>query len=169
VLIPFALYLGPNTSLSAVYGQAQVTAFSDTKKMDLAVDQDQKWIVTWNSYLARIRHFYRWLYSQRHREPIPQEEWETPHVVKIRDKKTKRQSPYDVAQIWDLHEMLRILPTLRTSQTRQPSLFSGTSMLETTKLRSWPFTMSGCGRTMGKAKWLKKDTNSSLFKVGLFF
>jgi hypothetical protein len=110
VLIPFALYLGPNTSLSAVYDQAQVTAFLNTKKKDLAVDRDQKWIVTWNSYLARIRHFYRGLYSQRHREPIPQEEWETPHLVKIRDKKTKRQSPYDVAQIWDLHEMLRILP-----------------------------------------------------------
>jgi integrase/recombinase XerD len=72
VLTPFALYLGPNTSLSAVYDQAQVTAFSDTKKKDLAVDRNQKWIVTWNSYLARIRHFYRWLYSQRHREPIPQ-------------------------------------------------------------------------------------------------
>jgi hypothetical protein len=32
------------------------------------------------------------------------------HVVKITDNKTKRQSPYDVAQIWDLHEMLQILP-----------------------------------------------------------
>jgi hypothetical protein len=99
--ISLALYLGPNTSLSAVYDQAQVIAFLDTKKKDLAVDRDQKWIVIWNSYLVRIRHFCRWLCSHRHREPIPQEEWETPHLVKIRDKKTKRQSPspYDVAQI----------------------------------------------------------------------
>jgi hypothetical protein len=41
VLIPLALYVGPNTSLSAVYDQAQVTAFSDTKKKDLAVDRDK--------------------------------------------------------------------------------------------------------------------------------
>jgi hypothetical protein len=74
VLISFAVYLGPNTSLSAVYDQAQVTAFLDTKKKDLAVDWDEKRIVTWNSYLARTRHFYRGLYSQRNREPIPQEE-----------------------------------------------------------------------------------------------
>jgi hypothetical protein len=35
----------PQHRLSAVYDQAQVTAFLDTKKKDLAVDRDQKWIV----------------------------------------------------------------------------------------------------------------------------
>jgi integrase/recombinase XerD len=37
------------------------------------------------------------------------EEWETPEFVRIRKKKTKRDSPYSEAEIWELDELLTII------------------------------------------------------------
>ena len=37
--------------------------FLQTKIKDKEPDSEQKWITTYNDYLHRINHFYRWLYN----------------------------------------------------------------------------------------------------------
>jgi hypothetical protein len=37
------------------------------------------------------------------------EEWETPEFARIRKKKTKRDSPYSEAEIWDQDELLIVI------------------------------------------------------------
>jgi D-lyxose ketol-isomerase len=37
------------------------------------------------------------------------EEWETPEFIRIRKKKTKRDSPYSEAEIWEQEELLTII------------------------------------------------------------
>jgi hypothetical protein len=37
------------------------------------------------------------------------EEWETPEFIKIRKKKTKRDSPYSEAEIWEQDELLTVI------------------------------------------------------------
>ena len=40
---------------------------------------------------------------------IPQSEWETPAFIKIKEKKTKRLSPYSETELWDRDEILSIV------------------------------------------------------------
>src|SRR5690242_21804537 len=40
---------------------------------------------------------------------IPQSEWETPAFIKIKEKKTKRLSPYSETKLWDRDEILSIV------------------------------------------------------------
>jgi integrase/recombinase XerD len=89
-------------------------AFLNTKIKDLNHDPEKRWITTWNHYLYRIRLFFRWLYNYRSKElhddnEITPSEWETPEFVKIKSKKTKRQSPYLETEIWDRDEILFII------------------------------------------------------------
>ena len=66
VMIPFAKYLGPYTTFFDINSNEQILAFLDTKKKnDEEEDTEKKWITTWNSYLVRIKYFFRWLYNQR--------------------------------------------------------------------------------------------------------
>jgi integrase/recombinase XerD len=65
VMIPFAKYLGPYTTFFDINSKEQILAFLDTKKKNDEEDTEKKWITTWNSYLVRIKYFFRWLYNQR--------------------------------------------------------------------------------------------------------
>jgi integrase/recombinase XerD len=64
-MIPFAKYLGPYTTFFDINSKEQILAFLDTKKKNDEEDTEKKWITTWNSYLVRIKYFFRWLYNQR--------------------------------------------------------------------------------------------------------
>jgi integrase/recombinase XerD len=111
VMIPFANYLGPATSFFDIKSKEQILAFLDTKKKNDEADTEKKWIATWNSYLVRIKYFFRWLYNQRGKngDIIPWTEWQTPSFVQIKYKKTKRLSPYSETEVWDRDELLTIV------------------------------------------------------------
>jgi hypothetical protein len=114
VIIPFALFLGPDITFYEIKRKEQITQFLDTKIKSQEEDPDRKWITTWNHNLVRIKHFFRWLYNYKklkHKDEIPQTEdnWETPEFAKIKQKKTKRISPYAEAELWERDDILNII------------------------------------------------------------
>jgi integrase/recombinase XerD len=68
---------------------------------------------TWNHYLHRIKHFIRWLYNYRDKkdeeERVAQSEWVTPFFARIKEKRTKRISPYSETELWERDEILFIV------------------------------------------------------------
>jgi len=40
-----------------------ILVFLQSKIKDKNLDPDQKWITTYNDYLHRLKHFFRWLYN----------------------------------------------------------------------------------------------------------
>jgi len=102
-----------------------ILEFLDSKIKPIEDDPEQKWITTWNDYLSRIKHFYRWLYNVRVRAkeeqdvdnnkqfvppPLPMPEWKTPPFLQqIKYRKSKRASPYSATEIWELEEVLTIV------------------------------------------------------------
>jgi integrase/recombinase XerD len=94
VVIAYAKFLGSDNTFYDIKHKEQIISFLDSKIKSLEQDPDKKWITTWNHYLHRIKHLFRWLYNQRGNEDtIPQTEWVTPVFAKIKEKRTKRQSP----------------------------------------------------------------------------
>jgi len=92
--------------------QEDVISFLQTKIKSKEEDCEQKWIITYNDYLHRIKHFFRWLHnpSENHLETLPMDLWETPKFLKsLKPKKTKRLSPYAESEIWDKDEFLSII------------------------------------------------------------
>lgn len=109
-MIPYAIFLG-KTSLLDVRKKEQLLAYLDLRIKSEQDDPEKKWITTWNDLLNRLKAFFRWLYNaRRKKEARPMSEWETPEFARIRHKKTKRLSPYSESEIWDLDEILSILP-----------------------------------------------------------
>ena len=57
-----------------------ILSFLQTKIKDKVSDPDQKWITTYNDYLHRIKHFFRWMYNKND----PQiNSWITPQFLHI--------------------------------------------------------------------------------------
>ena len=88
--------------------------FLDTKIKDVQSDPDKRWIRTWNDYLQRIKYFFRWLYNQKKSEtkglePLPISDWTTPVFVQIKEKRTKRISPYLESELWERDEILTVI------------------------------------------------------------
>jgi ribosomal protein L40E len=116
-IISFANFLGTDTTFFDVQIKEQIMSFLDTKIKNLEEDPDKKWITTWNDYLHRIKHFFRWLYNQkdvkakglRRGEEITQQDWETPTFARIREKRSKRISPYLETELWERDELLSII------------------------------------------------------------
>jgi integrase/recombinase XerD len=109
-VITFAKFLGSHPTFYDIQKKEQITAFLDTKIN--REDNENKWITTWNNYLHRIKLFLRWLYNHRGKEPekvMPQSDWETPAFARIKEKKTKRISPYSETELWERDEILYIL------------------------------------------------------------
>jgi integrase/recombinase XerD len=70
----------------------------------------EKSIITWNDYLSRIKYFSRWLHNNKGKDALVyQSEWITPHFARIKEKKTKRLSPYSEAELWEQEEILSIV------------------------------------------------------------
>ena len=94
-----------------------VTNFLNTKLKSIENDPDKRCLTTWNDYLGRLKYFFRWIYNCRKNSSndnknlsaISQSEWETPVFVKIKEKKTKRLSPYSETELWEKDEILSIV------------------------------------------------------------
>ena len=52
-----AKFLGPDVTFYDIHGKDQILAFLDTKRKNVDVDADGKWVTTWNDYLSRIKYF----------------------------------------------------------------------------------------------------------------
>lgn len=108
-VIAFAIFLGSNTTFYQVRSKDQIICFLDTKMKADLFDPEKRWITTWNDYLVRIKHFFRWLHnSKSDKDSDPHGislDWETPVFANIRTKRTKRLSPYDESEIWSLDEL----------------------------------------------------------------
>jgi integrase len=110
-LITYSRFLGPSISLYEIKSKIQIISFLDTKIKNSQEDPDKRWITTWNDYLVRIKYFFRWLYNCKDKDldDIPFSEWETPDVVQIKKKKTKRISPYLENELWEKDDILTII------------------------------------------------------------
>jgi integrase/recombinase XerD len=116
-VIAFANFLGTDVTFLDVQLKEQIMSFLDTKIKNVEEDPDKKWMTTWNDYLHRIKHFFRWLYNQKdidakglaRREVLTQQDWETPPFAKIREKRSKRISPYLETELWERDELLSII------------------------------------------------------------
>ncbi|MGB6534045.1 MAG: hypothetical protein WBF33_38695 [Candidatus Nitrosopolaris sp.] len=114
ILIYFAKWLGLDINLYDIRKKDQILAFLDTRIKDTENDPDKRWIRTWNDYLQRIKYFFRWLSNQKEREnkgleSIPTSDWTTPSFCQIKEKRTKRISPYLESELWEREEILSII------------------------------------------------------------
>lgn len=105
-IIAFANFIGPDTTFYDIYSHEQILCYLDTKIRITEQDPEEKWITTWNDYLNRIKLFFRWL-TNRH--IFNKSDWKTPDFVQIKEKKSKRRSPYSENNIWDRDELLTII------------------------------------------------------------
>lgn len=109
-ILSYSFYLD-SKQLKDVNTKEDVTSFLHTKIKDKEIDPEQKWITTYNDYLHRLKHYFRWLYnSNRSRDYISMDEWKTPDFMQsIKPKKTKRWSPYSESELWEKAEFLSII------------------------------------------------------------
>ena len=107
VSIDFSNYFDSNLTFYNINKKEQILSFLDTKIKDSVKDPEKRWITSWNHYLTRIKLFYRWLYNKN--KEIERDYWETPDFLKIKNKKTKRISPYVESEIWEKDELISIL------------------------------------------------------------
>jgi integrase/recombinase XerD len=84
----------------------EVISFLDSRIKDEIIDPDKKWISTWNDYLHRIKRFMRWLHND---SSIAQSDWQTPSFVQIKEKKSKRVSPYAESELWERKDLLTVV------------------------------------------------------------
>ncbi|HXX98013.1 MAG TPA: hypothetical protein VEL11_12955 [Candidatus Bathyarchaeia archaeon] len=105
-IIAFGNFIGPDTSFYDIHSRDQILRYLDTKIKNSAEDPEEKWITTWNDYLNRIKLFFRWL-TNKH--IINKSDWKTPDFLQIREKRSKRISPYSENNIWDRDELLAII------------------------------------------------------------
>jgi integrase/recombinase XerD len=114
IMIYFAKFLGPSVDLYSINKKEHIIAFLDTKIKDSVADPDKRWIRTWNDYLQRIKYFIRWLWNCKQKENkgneiLPNSDWITPVFAQIKEKRTKRISPYLESELWERDEILTII------------------------------------------------------------
>ena len=107
VMIGLANFLGCDRTFYDIERKEQILEFLNTKIKSTKQDPDEKWITTWNHYLARKKLFFRWI-TNRSGE-CSESEWQTPTFMQIKEKKSIRKSPYSESQIWDRDELPSIL------------------------------------------------------------
>jgi len=113
-LINMAKYFGNNLEFIQISKKEVILSFLDSKIKSKEEDPDGKWMRTWNDYLQRIKYFFRWLYNEklrqeRNEESIDPSDWVTPPFLKIKEKKSKRISPYLESEIWDKDDFQTII------------------------------------------------------------
>jgi integrase/recombinase XerD len=89
----------------------QILCFLNTKIRGQEEDPEKNSITTWNDYLHRFKHFLRWLHNIGTIQSdvvIPMDEWNTPFFLKIKEKRTKRISPYLESELWEKDDILLI-------------------------------------------------------------
>ena len=103
-IITNANYLGSSVTFTSINTSHKVLSFLDTKIKTKEEEPDQKWITTWNDYLHRIMHFLRWLHNKNSSSSsgcLSMENWKTPIFLQIKEKRTKRVSPYLESELCD--------------------------------------------------------------------
>ncbi len=117
VIIEYVNYLN-ETKLYEVDKREHIVPFLNIKIKDGSTDPDKRWITTWNHYLNRLKLFFRWLHSYHKTrntnshssyDGTTYEDWFTPNFIKIKQKQTKRLSPYSETEIWERDELLTII------------------------------------------------------------
>jgi len=117
VIIEYVSYLN-ETKLYDVDKKEHIITFLNIKIKDGLIDPEKRWITTWNHYLNRLKLFFRWLhnYHKTHLQisypsydGSTNEDWFTPDFIKIKQKQTKRLSPYSETEIWERNELLAII------------------------------------------------------------
>jgi integrase/recombinase XerD len=117
VMIEYVNYLD-EMKLYDVEKKDYIIPFLNTKIKNGLIDPDKRWITTWNHYLNRLKLFFRWLHNYHktyRQDSFPNydessgEDWITPDFIKIKQKQTKRLSPYSETEIWERNELLTIL------------------------------------------------------------
>ena len=84
----------------------------DGKWIKREKDAEGRYITSFNQNKRLLSVFFRWLSNK----DKPEEDWETPSFLKIKNKKPLRESPYGINDIWGLDEVLTIVayePVLR--------------------------------------------------------
>jgi integrase len=109
-----AKFFGKNLDFIQISKKEEILSFLDSKIKSKEDDPDGKWMRTWNDYLQRIKYFFRWLYNeklrqQRNEESLDPSDWVTPSFLKIKEKKSKRISPYLESEIWDKDDFQAII------------------------------------------------------------
>ena len=109
----YARFLSPDINFWQINRKEQLLAFLNTKIKCAEDDPDKKWINTWNDYLRRLKNFFRWLHNLRSinndLEELSTSDWITPAFAMIKEKKSKRLSPYSESEIWERDELLTII------------------------------------------------------------
>lgn len=109
----YARFLSPDINFWEINRKEQLLAFLNTKIKCAEDDPDKKWINTWNDYLRRLKNFFRWLHNLRSinndLEELSTSDWITPAFAMIKEKKSKRLSPYSESEIWERDELLTII------------------------------------------------------------
>ena len=103
-IITNANYLGSSVTCTSINTSHEVLSFLDTKIKTKEEEPDQKWITIWNDYLHRIMHFLRWLHNKNSSSSsgcLSMENWKTPIFLQIKEKRTKRVSPYLESELCD--------------------------------------------------------------------
>jgi len=113
-LINMAKFYGKKMEFIQISKKEEILSFLDTKIKSKENDPDGKWMRTWNDYLQRIKYFFRWLYNEkliqeRNEESLDPSDWVTPSFLKIKEKKSKRISPYLESEIWDKDDFQSII------------------------------------------------------------
>ena len=113
VIIAFAEFIGDETIFYQIFTKEEVTKFLDKKIRSNSEDPEQRWITTWNDYLVRIKHFFRWLHNcnldQTKDHLSSSTDWYTPEFVNIKKKRTKRLRPYGEHEIWDIKDLQTVI------------------------------------------------------------
>ena len=116
-IFAFANFIGPDVSFYDIHSSEQIIRYLDTKTKNTEQDPEEKWITTWNDYLNRIKLFFRWLTNRHISNKL---DWKTPDFAQIKEKKSKRRSPYTEIDIWDREDLLTIVkyePIIRNKAT----------------------------------------------------
>lgn len=91
-----------------------ILSYLDTKIKSKEDDPDGRWMRTWNDYLQRIKYFFRWLHNEKlglnkDEGSLEPSDWITPSFLKIKEKRSKRISPYLETEIWDKEDFQTVI------------------------------------------------------------
>src|SRR4030095_12828055 len=113
--------LGP-LSFHEVKKRDQIISFLGNKIKSVEEDPERRSITTWNHYLNRTRLFFRWFHNYYSQEKNSNthgyEDWETPEFCKIKNKQTKRLSPYSENEIWEKEDILTLVKYERSIRNK---------------------------------------------------
>jgi integrase/recombinase XerD len=103
-ILSYTRFIGVRHLLD-VNKKEDILTFLQTKIKNKDQDPDQKWITTYNDYLHRIKHFFRWIYNKA--DNTSMDSWTTPNFLQsTKPQKTNSLSPYSETEIWDKDEFI---------------------------------------------------------------